>query len=560
MAIPSITNTQTAGVQNSISQIMESSSNIANKLSSGQKIISPYEDPAGLAIGTKLEVNLAVFKEALSSANQASAVLNIAYGGAKSITNMLKRLSQLSIMALNGSAGETDRKLIDRETKQLVEEIDRIATSTNFNGRKLLDGSSADIGSTATVGTTTRFQPDVIAEEGFAFKFSDKGIMNSDASSFDDAKMKVEYDATLNDSKGGFKLTVDGTDYKIAEAKVWGSSTIQDSSGKNLFAYDGGTVSGNSITGITKIRGYEDKNNTFFTLDDKTGKVSDKNGEELWNYKQPPIGPFEFDFNSEKNAIMDSAGIEIIKFNPNSRKYTLNVDANNKIKSQDGGTDVYEYVLNDEADVKKGGYLKSIDTTTPANEISYFRIDNASDIKSITNFFVKGNDGKVTSHEFSLGSNGMVRDTETSETIFKFTPAGEKQAEPLVFQVGTEKTDKIRIGFDSITSQALGIDKIKLMNYQDAEETRTTIDKALSIMFDYNAKIGAYQSRFRSVAESVSTSIENVDAARSQFLDADFTELTKQFSQEQAKLTAAITAEAKLIKTPQSLLALLQYM
>ena len=62
------------------------------------------------------------------------------------------------------------------------------------------------------------------------------------------------------------------------------------------------------------------------------------------------------------------------------------------------------------------------------------------------------------------------------------------------------------------------------------------------------------------LAAGVSTSIENVDAARVEFLDADFTELTKQFSQESAKLTASITAEAKLIQTPQQLLALLQYM
>ena len=75
-------------------------------------------------------------------------------------------------------------------------------------------------------------------------------------------------------------------------------------------------------------------------------------------------------------------------------------------------------------------------------------------------------------------------------------------------------------------------------------------------MFNYNSKIGAYQSRFRMVADSISTAIENVDAARAQFMDADFTELTKDFSQEQAKLTAAIAAEAKLIQTPHTLLQL----
>ena len=102
----------------------------------------PYEDPAGLAIGTKLEINLGVQKEALKSAHQASVVLNIAYGGTKGVVNILKRLDQLSIMALTGSASDSDRKLIDLEAQQLKAEVNRISTATEFNGRKLIDGST----------------------------------------------------------------------------------------------------------------------------------------------------------------------------------------------------------------------------------------------------------------------------------------------------------------------------------------------------------------------------------------------------------------------------------
>ena len=142
MSIPSITNTQTAGVQDQISRILENSSTIANKISSGEGILFPYEDPAGLAIGTKLEINLGVQKEALKSAHQASVVLNIAYGGTKGVVNILKRLDQLSIMALTGSASDSDRKLIDLEAQQLKAEINRISTGTEFNGRKLIDGST----------------------------------------------------------------------------------------------------------------------------------------------------------------------------------------------------------------------------------------------------------------------------------------------------------------------------------------------------------------------------------------------------------------------------------
>jgi len=112
--------------------------------------------------------------------------------------------------------------------------------------------------------------------------------------------------------------------------------------------------------------------------------------------------------------------------------------------------------------------------------------------------------------------------------------------------------------FDSVKTKDLNINGIELTSVETAEVAQKQITDTLGIMFEYNSKIGAYQSRFRMVADSISTAIENVDAARAQFLDADFTQLTKDFSQEQAKLTASIAAEAKLIQTPHMLLQLLQ--
>ena len=121
---------------------------------------------------------------------------------------------------------------------------------------------------------------------------------------------------------------------------------------------------------------------------------------------------------------------------------------------------------------------------------------------------------------------------------------------------GAEANQQISIDFDSVSPKALGIDKLKLETVEDGRNGQELIRSALDTMFNYNSKIGAYQSRFRMVADSISTAIENVDAARAQFMDADFTELTKDFSQEQAKLAAAIAAEAKLIQTPHTLLQL----
>ncbi len=221
MSIPSITNTQTAGVQDAIGKILEDSSTIANKLSSGQSILFPYEDPAGLAIGTKLEVNLGLQKESLKSAHQASVVLNIAYGGAKAVVNILKRLDQLSIMALTGSATDSDRKLINLETQQLKAEVERIATATNFNGRNLIDGSTKQV-STPIEG-----------DNKLNYSLYNNAIMDST-----NTAMFIKFD-----SKG-----TSGEQYKLLLDSA--GTGINDLSGNKAFAYDDSTKTVSTLDGV----------------------------------------------------------------------------------------------------------------------------------------------------------------------------------------------------------------------------------------------------------------------------------------------------------------------
>ena len=416
MSIPSITNTQTAGVQDAIGKILEDSSTIANKLSSGQGILFPYEDPAGLAIGTKLEVNLGLQKESLKSAHQASVVLNIAYGGAKGVVNILKRLDQLSIMALTGSATDSDRKLINLETQQLKAEVERIATATNFNGRNLIDGSTKQV-STPIEG-----------DNKLNYSLYNNAVMDGT-----NTAMFIQFDSKGNSGEQ-YKLLLDSA-----------GTGINDLSGNKAFAYDDGSKTVSTLDGVP-----------LFKVDDK-----------------------------------------------------------------DKVTTVTTQVV----DVPAAG----------ATSATY-------------------KDGAVV----GLADGGVVSETPaggSASQIFIFDSQKQKQS-PMVFQVGAEANQQISIDFDSVSPKALGIDKLKLETVEDGRNGQELIRSALDTMFNYNSKIGAYQSRFRMVADSISTAIENVDAARAQFMDADFTELTKDFSQEQAKLTAAIAAEAKLIQTPHTLLQL----
>ena len=143
MTVPSLSNTNTGAVQYRIGKIIGDAQLASIKISTGERIVKAYEDAAGLAIGTGLDTNVQILRAALTSTQQAISVLNIADGGASSIVNVIKRLSQLQIMSLSGSATDEDRKLIEIEAAEQLKEIQRISTSTDFNGRKLIDGSIA---------------------------------------------------------------------------------------------------------------------------------------------------------------------------------------------------------------------------------------------------------------------------------------------------------------------------------------------------------------------------------------------------------------------------------
>jgi flagellin len=129
-----------------------SSSAIA-KLSSGNRIIRAADDAAGLAIGTGLKTDVSTLRTALTNTSQANSVLALADGALANIGEILQRQKALASQANSGSLSSQERIFLDQEFQNLVSEIDRIASTTNFNGINLLDGSIA--GTSGVVSDTT---------------------------------------------------------------------------------------------------------------------------------------------------------------------------------------------------------------------------------------------------------------------------------------------------------------------------------------------------------------------------------------------------------------------
>ncbi len=113
-----------------------------NKLSSGYRINRGADDAAGLAIAESLKAQSRIAGQALRNTNDGISTIAIADGALGEVGNILARLAELASQAANGTLSTTQRSVVSNEFVALSSEIERIAAVTEFNGIKLLSGSS----------------------------------------------------------------------------------------------------------------------------------------------------------------------------------------------------------------------------------------------------------------------------------------------------------------------------------------------------------------------------------------------------------------------------------
>ena len=110
------------------------------RLSSGLKINSAKDNPAGLAMAKRMNSQLESLSVATQSAGDGVSIMETADGAMAEISEMLQRMNGLAVKAANGTYSENDRAVIQDEVRQLTEEITRVTETTEFNGQKLLNG------------------------------------------------------------------------------------------------------------------------------------------------------------------------------------------------------------------------------------------------------------------------------------------------------------------------------------------------------------------------------------------------------------------------------------
>jgi flagellin len=121
------------------------------RLSSGLRINRAADDAAGLAISEKMRAQIRGLNQAISNAQDGISLIQTAEGALNETHDILQRMRELSVQAANDTLTASDRQNIQQEIDQLTTEIDRIGNTTEFNTKKLLDGTSSALTTTCPV-------------------------------------------------------------------------------------------------------------------------------------------------------------------------------------------------------------------------------------------------------------------------------------------------------------------------------------------------------------------------------------------------------------------------
>ncbi len=135
------TNVSSLAAQRTLGNVNRQQGDTLDKLSSGSRITKAADDAAGLAISEKLKAAIRSTRQAERNANDGISLIQTAEGGLNEVSNILIRLRELSIQSASDTVSDVERGFTDLEFQNLKKEVNRISAVTEFNGKKLLNGT-----------------------------------------------------------------------------------------------------------------------------------------------------------------------------------------------------------------------------------------------------------------------------------------------------------------------------------------------------------------------------------------------------------------------------------
>jgi len=511
MALTVNTNIASLNTQRNLSNSSNALATSMQRLSTGSRINSAKDDAAGLQISNRLTSQINGLGVAVRNANDGISLAQTAEGAMQQSTNILQRMRDLALQSANGSNSDTERKALNSEVGQLKKELDRIADTTVFGGRQLLQGDFKDVnfqvGSNAyeTIGfsiasTKTSDLEHTYKEASVTFgDFASSATSGTAAGALKDQTLTAKLDGeayTVDISEGDSagvvldRLTSASKGNLTGEAKTQAQFTMA-TPGAAGDTY-GITMNGKSFTVTSGA--------TATTAATALVEAIKAN--------------FSKEFESGDITVESTAGV--VSFVDNTGgNLSFKLDS----VTGTGATD----------EITVQGY--KFDGTTVTAASSAVGLNDAGDTAFVTgdiSFDTKSISGALYSSEAAGGITEATNDSDGKGTV------------------GTRA---------DVTKTVGDIDISKVSGSQDAI---AILDAALQQIDNQRADLGAVQNRFDNTIANLENISENVSAARGRIQDTDFAAETANLSKNQILQQAgtAILAQAKQL--PQAVLSLLQ--
>jgi flagellin len=524
------TNTSALNVQRNLAEANDRSASSLAKLSSGSRVPTARDDAASLAIGSRLEAEVAGLNQASINASQATSMLQIADGALSEVNDVLVRLKSLSVQSSSGQLSDSERALLDSEFQNLLEEIDRISQDTEFNGNQLLNGG--DI-----IASTDELKTGALASAGISLEF-DTNKVNGKT----DADGNGSY-ADAGDSKGDmFSISYDETTETITLTNISTGEVTQQNIQDDLNAIAG---NGNNLQpgqelevsfgdlGITVKLDDDFDRTTGFT---DSGTVT-QTGATPPAFTNPSASLPAGATGSALETILASGN-----FDAASSTFSLNL-------TEAGGAVTIDAMPGLEFSVDGGAFSAPSADLVGAGTISVRDSATGEVLFEVEADAIAANGtDSASTLEVKLPTNtfGVQEDVQNTATFD--------------YQVGTgtSASDQIAVTIEGASTTALGINSTTIKTQADAQAAIDEVGAAIDKLQDIRANVGASLSRLDFASSNLSVTIENTESAKSGLLDVDVATETTKYTAEQVIVQAGVSLLAQANQRPNTLLSLLQ--
>jgi flagellin len=611
------TNVASLNAQRNLNSSQTALATSLQRLSSGLRINSAKDDAAGLAISDRFTTQIRGLNQASRNANDAISLSQTAEGALGEVTSNLQRIRELAVQSANATNSASDRAALDLEVQQRLSEIDRISSQTSFNGQKILDGTfgqaafqvGANVGETITLDLSTSMRPNSIGQLATVTSAIDLNTVATDtptgATSTSAAITPTDFStvaATLGTSTiqvttaaaDTDSLVVNGVTFTFAQGGAAGEAVVdatnvtitRDMTGTPLTA---DTTASALAAGIAAYKA--DVTPAYTAFDDVTAAASTDTVTLTYATAGLP--------STNGNTIGTASGTLATTNAVDATGADADTTANESITI--GGTAVtldsnitaigdLVTVINDAliadgnstvvASAGTGGELVLTTAATGAAATAPTPTSVGTDAATMlgTVVDVAGIDSAtlvVTDFQIQLGTSTAVSVANGSYTTAQsiVDEVNTALAGNATASLNTDGTmsifsdqDVTITGTDGLTTIGLPASTVadgsligsNILDVAASNDIIRRLDSALTSISDLRSTFGAIQNRFESTISNLGTAVENLSAARSRIMDADFAAETAALTRAQILQQAGTAMLSQANAIPQNVLSLLQ--